>query len=109
MLGGLPTEPPVDSTGLLRNVHVSPLSPVMYASMKCAAPSLRRSIVRMVVGDNLTDDGIMENPAGSGPIHPIASHVLPPSIVRMHNTRPSRPSSFDPVMNAVHSRLPSTM
>src|SRR5262245_57885931 len=109
VLGGLPTDPPVDSAGLLKNFQLCPLSSVSQASIQCSGPSLRRMVVRILVGDSRTDDGMMAKPAGSGPIHDTRSHVLPPSVVRVQNTRPSRPFSLDAVMKAIRSYLPLTM
>src|SRR3954449_9070130 len=99
-LGGLPTEPPELSTGRLRKLQLLPLSLVLQASMKCSGPSFRRIVVRMRDGDRRTEEGMMEKPSGSGPIHDTLSHVRPPSLVRIRSTRPSRPFSFDAVMNA---------
>src|SRR5437667_11874293 len=109
MLGGLPTDPPVDSAGLFRKFQVRPLSSEAQASMKWLGPSLRRSVVRMRVGESRTEDDMMEKPAGSGPIQATSFQVLPPSVVRVQNTRPSRPFSLDAVMKASRSCLPLTM
>src|SRR6476646_4335947 len=98
MLGGLPTDPPVLSTGLFRYFQLFPLSSVIQESMKCSEASFRRMVVRMRLGDRRTEEGIIENPSGSGPIQETISQVLPPSLVRVQNTRPSRPFSFDAVM-----------
>src|SRR5437773_8718337 len=90
MLGGLPTDPPVDSAGLFRKFQVRPLSPETQASMKWLGPSLRRIAVRMRAGESRTEDDMIEKPSGSGPIHETRFQVLPPSVVRVQDTRPSR-------------------
>src|SRR5437667_373754 len=94
MLGGLPTDPPVDSAGLFRKFQVRPLSSEAQASMKWLGPSLRRSVVRMRVGESRTEDDMMEKPAGSGPIQATSFQVWPPSRLRAKRREDGRAGSM---------------
>src|SRR5262249_6397059 len=109
MLGGLPTDPPVDAAGLFKKLQVRPLSSVAQASMKWLGPSLRRMAVRIRVGESRTEEDMMANPSGSGPIQETSFQVFPPAVVRAQKTRPSRPLSLGAVMKASRSCLPLTM
>jgi len=80
MLGGLPTDPPVEGAGRSgRRRQLAPSSSVSYISIQCCGPSLRRMAVMMRVGERRTEDGMMANPSGSGPSQERNFHVAPPS------------------------------
>src|SRR5512146_234901 len=78
MLEGLPCEPPVDSAGRLMSFQLLPLSSLSHPSTQCVFPSLQRRVDRIFVGDSRTEEGMIENPFGSGPIQLMNSQVLPP-------------------------------
>src|SRR5436190_17540282 len=110
MLGGLPELLVV--WGVMREIvrHVAPLSSDRAMSMKYSFPDARRMADSNVFFDTRKDDDMIENPPASGTeTQPTCLQVTPPSVVRRHNTRPSRPVSSAAVTNIVISRGPSTM
>src|SRR5688572_8390365 len=92
MLGGLPTDPPVDAISC-RYFQLLPSSSEIHDSIQCLSPSLQRSAVSIRVFESRTLDGMIEKPFGSGPIQETKFQVFPPSVVRTLKTRPSRPFS----------------